>query len=95
MSIDSDIEYYRRKVREIENATPKIKEAIADYENALNELERIKGVAKCKALKIDIENKIISLNSLITDMQSKKRSYKNKISSLLAQKEAMKKEVCK
>lgn len=82
MSYDSDIAYYRRKRSELQNAIPNITSAIKDYNEALVELEKIKGVQRCIDFKVQIKLKISTLENEISTMRKKINDYTSKIASL-------------
>lgn len=88
MSIDSDIRYYRDKISKIQAALPNVKLAITIYNNAIEELKKIKGVARCKELNVKIQNKIGELKSLINTMDKEIESYNAKIAALQREKAA-------
>ncbi len=66
----------------LNDAKTLINEAIANYNSCLNCLAEIKGVEECEQLKIDIQNKISSLNGKITDIETSKTNITNKASAL-------------
>lgn len=79
MSIDSDIEKYKRKIRNIEDAKPYIKAAVGNYEEALEELKKIKGIPKCFEFQAEINLKINDLEELITKMDKEISNYNAEI----------------
>lgn len=88
MSFDSDIRYYKNKIAKIEKAIPNIRTAIKEYNEAIAELTKIKGVARCDTLKSNIQNKINELERLIISMNKEIENYQAKIRSLQRQKAA-------
>lgn len=79
MSIDSDIEKYKRKIRNIEDAKPYIKAAVGNYEEAIEELKKIKGIPKCFEFQAAINTKIKELEDLITKMDKEISNYNAEI----------------
>lgn len=88
MGIDSDIRYYKNKISKIQKALPNVKAAINNYNKAIDELKKIKGVARCNELRTKVQTKITELESLINTMNKEIKTYNSKIKSLQRQKEA-------
>lgn len=82
MSYDSQISEYRRKMKKIDDARPNIKAAIDNYEEAREELNRIKGFARCEDIKTKIGSKIEELEELLRKMKKEYEDYEEKIRRL-------------
>lgn len=79
MSYDSQINEYRKKMRNIDAAKPNVKAAIDNYNEAKEELNKVKGFARCEDIKGKISSKITDLEALINKMKSDYESYEEKI----------------
>ena len=87
MNYDMEINSSKKKYSSYDKAIENIKKAITEYQNALNTLTPIKGVASCDTLRKNIRAKIEELNSIINDYNRKKNNLKNTIKTLQIQKE--------
>ena len=88
MSLDSEISSCRRKINKRKDAKEQIKKAIINYENARDELGKIKNVELCENLKTNIQTKINELNNLLRNIDREINSYNSKIDKLNQEKMA-------